>query len=403
MDPISQKHTVHPFPARMASSIALGHLPATPKARPLTVLDPMAGSGTTLVAARMNGHLAVGIDTDPLAIIISKTRCQSFAQDKARELAAEIIKKVEKKWSKIPAKSAYPHYADDETCEFIDYWFDTKNKKQLVCLSRYIEKVRDKNLQNILWCAFSRLIITKNEGASLARDLSHSRPHKAYKKSRIHPASHFCKALEKVILGNPFKSTSRLPNAKIRKGDARALPLKDASVDVVITSPPYLNAIDYVRCSKFSLVWMGYNISDLRSLRSTNIGAERKLENAENEFKEIFSKLRGVSHLQIRHQGMLLRYISDIHGVVSEISRVIIPGGKVVFVVGNSNLNSIFINNAKIVALTAESLGLKLLSTKRRKIPSNRRYLPPPSSKKSSIYTRMREEVILAFVKKKSR
>jgi len=43
---------------------------------------------------------------------------------------------------------------------------------------------------------------------------------------------------------------------------------------VVLTSPPYLNAIDYMRCSKFSLVWMGHTIRELRNIRADSVGTE---------------------------------------------------------------------------------------------------------------------------------
>jgi hypothetical protein len=62
---------IHPFPARMAPGIALDALGES--STPLRVLDPMAGSGTTLVAARLRGHEAVGFDRDPLAVLIAST------------------------------------------------------------------------------------------------------------------------------------------------------------------------------------------------------------------------------------------------------------------------------------------------------------------------------------------
>ncbi len=62
--------SVHPFPARMAPSIVWDRLLA--KNTPLKILDPMAGSGTTLVIARSRGHAAYGVDRDPLAILIAK-------------------------------------------------------------------------------------------------------------------------------------------------------------------------------------------------------------------------------------------------------------------------------------------------------------------------------------------
>jgi DNA modification methylase len=47
------------------------------------------------------------------------------------------------------------------------------------------------------------------------------------------------------------------------------------SVDAVLTSPPYLNAIDYMRGHRMSLVWLGHSLTELRHIRSNSIGAER--------------------------------------------------------------------------------------------------------------------------------
>ena len=60
---------VHPFPARMAPGIALQAV--SKSRRRLKVLDPMMGSGTVLVAARAKGHHAIGIDIDPLAVLMA--------------------------------------------------------------------------------------------------------------------------------------------------------------------------------------------------------------------------------------------------------------------------------------------------------------------------------------------
>ena len=54
------------------------------------------------------------------------------------------------------------------------------------------------------------------------------------------------------------------------------LPLADGSVDLIVTSPPYANAIDYMRAHKFSLVWLGQPIANLSHLRGKYIGAERQ-------------------------------------------------------------------------------------------------------------------------------
>ncbi len=60
---------IHPFPARMAPSIIQRRLKSHKRLR---VVDPMVGSGTTVVTARILGHHAIGFDTDPLALLIAK-------------------------------------------------------------------------------------------------------------------------------------------------------------------------------------------------------------------------------------------------------------------------------------------------------------------------------------------
>src|ERR1035441_654176 len=63
---------VHPFPARMAPELALARLPRRLD-EGLRVLDPMMGSGTIPVLASLQGYRAVGVDSDPLAVIIART------------------------------------------------------------------------------------------------------------------------------------------------------------------------------------------------------------------------------------------------------------------------------------------------------------------------------------------
>ena len=56
---------------------------------------------------------------------------------------------------------------------------------------------------------------------------------------------------------------------------AEKMLLENGTVDLIVTSPPYAsNAIDYMRAHKFSLVWLGYPISDLSQKRKEYIGGE---------------------------------------------------------------------------------------------------------------------------------
>ena len=259
------REPVHPFPARMAPGIALDIV--NDAKRPLRILDPMMGSGTVLALARSNGHHAIGLDIDPLAVLISKVWTTAVNPIAAKQKAIEVLHRARRVFSDLPVRDAYPKHADKETRRFIAYWFDPNARRQLASLAIAISRVHDTVIRDVLWCSFSRLIITKQAGASLAMDLSHSRPHKSFSTAPSKPFDKFLFTVERVAANCVNVSTSgRGPIVRINEGDARNLTLPDATIDLVLTSPPYLNAIDYMRCSKFSLVWMGHRIPDLRKL-----------------------------------------------------------------------------------------------------------------------------------------
>lgn len=262
--------------------------------------------------------------------------------------------------------------------------------------------MQDRSTRDLLWCGFSRLIITKQAGASLAMDLSHSRPHKSFDRAPVKPFRKFLPAVERV-LGNCIdkKSVGRGPGTHVREGDARHLPINDASVDLVLTSPPYLNAIDYMRCSKFSLVWMGHNVAELRRLRSDSVGAERGDGAAldDEEIAGIITDLKLRPALGTRDKAMLARYINDMRRTVREVARVLAPGGKAVYVVGENTIRGMYVRNSAIVSAVAELAGLARHERRVRLLPANRRYLPPPARRDDSaaLNARMRREVILTF------
>jgi DNA modification methylase len=397
----AQINPVHPFPARMAPSIVWDVVPKT--GNPLSILDPMSGSGTTLVCARSRGHYAIGCDTDPLALLIARAWCADADPENVKCRALLVFERAKKLRDRLTYKESYPNSADVETCQFIDFWFDPENRRQLSALSTCISRVRSQIEKILLWCAFSRMIITKTSGVSLAMDVSHSRPHKVYDVSPVKPFEVFLKAVSKVVCNCPFSGiANNAPPADIRNGDARELPVESASVDMVITSPPYLNAIDYLRGHKFSLVWMGHSISEIRALRSDNIGTEVSTQSTSNEeVHEAMKTMADLESLDGRRQGMVMRYVWDMQNVMKECARVLKTKGRAVFVVGDSAIRGVFVKNSEGLTCLAKSNGLSLISRDTRPIETKRRYLPPPDSYMAGekMQGRMREEVILQFAK----
>ncbi len=390
---------IHPFPARMAASIPWEILEADPRRR-VTVLDPMAGSGTVPVVARSLGHVGRGFDVDPLAVLIGSAWCADV-NERRLIAAAERIVARNADWNAIALEDSYPPSADDDTREFIRYWFDARSRRQLTILSTAIAAVRDNGIRDLLWCAFSRLIIVKQAGASRAMDAAHSRPHRSYPSARIQPLEHFLRAVRHIVKTAPFRGSGTRPMATIERGDARRLAVRTASVDYVITSPPYLNAIDYLRGHRLSLVWMGHSVETIRGIRSGSVGTEAGSRRTTTD-PVLGRALRRCVETVLgnRERGMLVRFLEDLHQVLREVKRVLKPKGKAVFVVGNCTVRGVFVANSAGIKVLASAIGLRITSEKTRELPANRRYLPPPEHENAghSLAKRMREEVVLTFV-----
>ena len=147
------------------------------------ILDPMAGSGVVLRHAIELGNHAVGFDLDPLAVLmarvwtnpVSVANVERWTNRVVREARATRADTVVLDWMD----------GDEETCSFVEYWFGDRQRADLRSLAFVLDQHRraqcreeDASALDVIRLALSRIIVTKEPRASLARDTSHSRPHK---------------------------------------------------------------------------------------------------------------------------------------------------------------------------------------------------------------------------------
>lgn len=388
--------SVHPFPARMAPELALEKLGQLSDSR--VVLDPMSGSGTVLRQAAELGHHAIGFDMDPLAVLMARVWTTNVVDDLICGIADETVSRAKA----LGPENVIVPWWDKETKDFADYWFAPEQQRDLkrlaVVLYELAGEKRESAEIDLLKVALSRIIITKDKGASLARDVSHSRPHKVVETSDFDVFSGFEKSVRAVrqrLADAPPKG-----NVSVDRGDARCLvKVKDGSVDLVLTSPPYLNAIDYLRGHRLSLIWLGHQLRELREIRSNSIGAERAAGDKElsENLRLIKVSMGEIQRLPTRFGRMIDRYAGDIYRMVAEANRVLKKGGQSTFVVGNSCLRGVFIKNSEAVVTAARQVGFELVANDERKLPDRHRYLPFPND--GSLGKRMRTETILSFVR----
>lgn len=387
--------TVHPFPARMAPEIALRSLEGLP--RNSLVLDPMVGSGTVVRQALALGHRAIGFDMDPLAVLMSRVWTSPID---AEAVEAELERLIDEAMV-VDLRTAKMNWHDAETAEFVRYWFAPTQRRALTRLAvvfarrRAASRLSDARRAAVdtLQVALSRIIVTKEQCASLARDTSHSRPHRVADDNDYDVIVGLRRSTASLL--DRLKEHPLRRSAQVSLGDARAMTLRASSVDYILTSPPYLNQIDYMRGHRLSLVWFGHSLAQLRAIRSTTIGAERAGNSTDHGIERIARAMCRVDDLSGRHEQMVLRYAQDLQRLLAESARVLAQTGRAVFVVGNSCLKDEFIHNANGVAQAARLAGLRVVSRRERELPQANRYLP--LTKDGTLSKRMRTESVLTF------
>lgn len=390
---------IHPFPARMAPDTVADWLRALPAGA--RVLDPMCGSGVVVRQSALLGHQAKGFDIDPLAVLMSKVWTRKGKHD-ALYRAASLVTERASRLSRFSHHDLPWVAGCAETQAFIEYWFVEPQRSNLARLAWEIEKLRSSSdawLCDALQLALSRIIVTKHAGASLAWDVSHSRPHRMRDENDFDVFEGFRKVVDRFV---HLLDTEPLPvGGTVKRGDCRKLSsVKRGSVDAVVTSPPYLNAIDYLRGHKMALVWMGHCIPDLRNIRAGAVGTERTgKQGPPNDLKDAANLERAVTSIRKlpqRQRAIVHKYAQDAALLLREMKRVLADDGLLVLVLGDSNLRGLPVYNSRIFKHIATQSGFVLEEERKRLLQSNRRYLPIAESS-GALAKRMKVEVLQAY------
>jgi DNA modification methylase len=370
-------HALHAFAAKFPPQIPGTFIKGLTTAGE-TVLDPMNGSGTTTLEAYLLNRKGIGCDIDPLAVKIARVKATPLGVDPSG-LIPGILKNANKfLQDRESADNAMAARFDVKTRQFIDYWFYPETARELMALLFAIEEHKEGTpVREFLEVMFSSIIVTKSGGVSRARDLAHSRPHLDPGKKPKNAIKAFEQRLIKfapIISGLPDHE----PHAIIKQCDAKKLGLADGSVHLIVTSPPYANAIDYMRANKFSLVWLGRSITDLGRMRGGYIGSEAT-RNVEMGRLPSFTEriLRQLRDKDGKKEAILRKYLLEMGDAMSEMYRVLIPGRYAILVVGTSTMRGIDVKTPYCLAGIAENhVGFELIGVRHRSLDRDKRMMP---------------------------
>jgi hypothetical protein len=274
-------HLIHPYPAKLLRQIPALFASSTKYTQPgNTIFDPFMGSGTVLLEALLAGRNAAGIDTNPLAVLISSVKSTPLSPDRLEAYLIDIT-------------TAADHGDLDTRAPNVnnaDYWYAPTIHAALCRLRAAVSTIASEDHRRFFELALSHC----------ARRVSKASPHFSvpvlHKPERFperhpmrtwrHPASDLKEVLTEfrriaklnICRMRQLTRTELDVTATVAEGDARGLQTTqpaDALYDMVITSPPYVGAQKYIRASSLSLGWLGYlDRQRLRAYELRTIGRE---------------------------------------------------------------------------------------------------------------------------------
>jgi len=389
-------HNYHRYPAKFIPQLA-ARLINEYSNEGDTVLDPFVGSGTALVESKILARPSVGVDINPVANLITKAKITPIEPS---YLDMEIFR-IENSMSKhTPGQlMLFDELHTDKYMvdhERIDYWFKPDTKQELMKVYALINEIEDTNIQTFLKCGFSHIL----KNCSIWSTKS-TKPTRDRNKRISKPIPTFLRHIKQMAKRNRrfYKMLKKSGNLDIPSKthclDSRDIPIKNESIGLIVTSPPYVTSYEYADLHQLTAFWFSFT-KDLHEFRDRFIGtASHQLDNAKLKSKiadEIYTQLIEKHEKTARE---VAAYFAEMLEIFVEMWRVLKPGGYACVVIGNTTLKKVDILNAQVLAEQMQNIGFAFELLIMREIVS--KILPQTRDKETGRFISADEADSLAY------
>ncbi|MFA5269761.1 MAG: DNA methyltransferase [Methanoregula sp.] len=345
-----------------------------------TIMDPFAGVGTTLVESHITGNDSIGFEINPYAYFACKTKINSLQinegkfNEEIERFSAFYLKNLN---SKYKVRSKVP----DGFKTKIEF-YSPKVLHKVLILMDFIETIEDQTIADLFKLAFTSTMV-KYSNYSYEPSLGTRRGSgKADIEDYDVSAVTIQKLLEflrdiawiKKTVSNQRVPTSRIINDSFFNYKDH---LMKKTVDLIITSPPYLNNYHYNRNTRPQIFWLGFanGPADLKPLEENNFGNFWQTVRGREKIDPIFNvpdidliekieQIRKINPEKGVYGGSgwanyAMSYFNDCYKFSKGIDYTLKKGGTALVVIGNSILQGVTIPTDEYFAKIAETVGLE--------------------------------------------
>lgn len=370
-------HFIHSYPAKLLQHIPFFLLNNNILSKPKDiVLDPFSGSGTVALESMLSNRHFIGTDINPLAVLIAKTKTTPINTEKVQFELKRIAGCVaQKNGIKKPSN----------TVTNLDYWYNPEISVYLEKLRQAISHVEERSLKQFFEIAFS----------TCTRRFSHADPNisvpvkiKPQRFSKIERlkdsiASHLkntkennifpffeetvYKNLERVKQLNNYVEEYSIDPSQINihecdiKENTEEI-IAPESIQLIISSPPYVSAQKYIRASRLNIEWLRLNKEATSLIEHASIGREHILKkNYKHKFStgnqalnEVLDKIytKNPSRANITST-----YMKEMSIVFEKLYTLLKPGGFFVLIIGNNVISGYEFKTNEFLLDLAEKTG----------------------------------------------
>jgi len=349
----------------------------------ITVLDPFAGVGTTLVEALKNGHNAIGFEINPYAALAAnaKINCHSYQVEILEERTEKLAQFVTKQTAQ---ESARPDSVHPEGFVSRVPFFSPAIERQVLFALDFISRetcpwVRDlfRVALGSVMVGFSNYSYEPSLGTRAAAgkaDVEHADVAAVLVRKLTEIAEDIAFFQATLQKWKPRPRASVYPVSYF--GAAGRVP--PHSVDLLVTSPPYLNNYHYIRNTRPQMFWLGMvqSPADLKTMERSSFGQFWQtvragpvvpLQTQNIEVKRLLDALRERNKAKGIYGGngwanYAATYFNDCVRFCRVTKRLMKPGGLVVIVIGNNILQGIEFPTDRLLAEIAAENGFELVA-----------------------------------------